>query len=207
MLCPTCGAALPKMPTRKTTCKSCRAPIYLKATPGNRTKRLMNETAALAAQAEWSAYEEHNKVLENLRTLQRTLSELRSIQEALSLTESAAVEVLAAAIAEDEGVSLHVRRMAHYLLAQACEDRGEPFQDHLWHANFFQLQELSRYAATKVEIMAAADACPSCRRLAGRVYTVRAALEAMPLPCVACTAPTTQRGIGYCRCMWVIGPD
>lgn len=51
--CPACGAALAKMPQRKTKCKGCGQFIYVGSRPADRTRRLMTEAQKVAAEAEW----------------------------------------------------------------------------------------------------------------------------------------------------------
>jgi rubredoxin len=54
--CPSCGVQLPKLPQRKTKCKSCGDFIYNKYTPDDRTPRLMNQAQADAAEAAWAKH-------------------------------------------------------------------------------------------------------------------------------------------------------
>lgn len=53
LACPYCGKPFPRIPSRKTKCPACKNPVYAKATPDDRTKRLMTETQAMAAEAVW----------------------------------------------------------------------------------------------------------------------------------------------------------
>ncbi len=54
--CPSCNAALPKMPQRKTKCKACGQFMFVKRTPDDRTPRLMSESEAMAADTLWENY-------------------------------------------------------------------------------------------------------------------------------------------------------
>lgn len=54
--CPSCKALLEKMPQRKTKCKGCGEFIFIKDTPRNQTKRLMNPVQAEAADRAWEKH-------------------------------------------------------------------------------------------------------------------------------------------------------
>lgn len=54
VLCPSCGIALPKEPTRKSKCPSCGEWIFVKSTPDDRAKRLMTAAQADEAEKMWA---------------------------------------------------------------------------------------------------------------------------------------------------------
>lgn len=60
LVCPSCGGHLSKMPQRKTKCSACGEFMYVKSTPDNREKRLMNQAQADAAEKAWAAHSENN---------------------------------------------------------------------------------------------------------------------------------------------------
>lgn len=53
-VCPTCGAQLDTMPQRKTRCLHCRSFMWVRCTPGNRTRRLMTEAQKVQADQQWN---------------------------------------------------------------------------------------------------------------------------------------------------------
>ena len=63
--CPSCKAPLAKMPQRKTKCKACGEFIFVKSTPDNREKRLMNQAQADAAEKAWAAHYENSNAASN----------------------------------------------------------------------------------------------------------------------------------------------
>lgn len=65
--CPSCSATLPKMPSRKTKCKSCGEFMFVKSTPGDRTKRLMTAPQADAAEKEWAVWSHEQEVAKSIR--------------------------------------------------------------------------------------------------------------------------------------------
>lgn len=60
--CPYCSALLPKVPTRKTKCPSCKKTIYLKYGPGEdkNAKRLMTEQQAIEIDKAWGVNYQEN---------------------------------------------------------------------------------------------------------------------------------------------------
>lgn len=54
--CPSCGAALAKMPQRKTRCKQCGEFMFIRSTPDDRTRRLMSAADAEAADDAWQKH-------------------------------------------------------------------------------------------------------------------------------------------------------
>lgn len=69
--------------------------------------------------------------------------------------------------------------------------------------------ELHRYKETevvsKVEILSAGlnISCDACNELDGRQFTIKEALETMPLPNLKCTYSWSSLEPGFCRCTYV----
>lgn len=57
-ICPSCKASLKSVPKRKTKCPHCNQYIFLKYSPSNPVKRLVNEDENMLIEEEW---EKHNK--------------------------------------------------------------------------------------------------------------------------------------------------
>ncbi|MGE5583082.1 MAG: TM2 domain-containing protein [Bacillota bacterium] len=76
--------------------------------------------------------------------------------------------------------------------------------DLLQRALKMQLLEYRRDGYTKKVRIAGSntDACPACRRLAGRIYTIDEALQTMPIPCKECSTNLTAEITGFCRCVY-----
>jgi hypothetical protein len=54
----------------------------------------------------------------------------------------------------------------------------------------------------KVIIDAIPNSCKECQKLNGNIYTIKEALEKMPIPCKECNHDNNEGGFGWCRCMW-----
>lgn len=205
--CPYCHHALAKMPQRRSMCKACKQLIYIKGTPSDRTKRLMTEAEAMAAEAEWGAYHAKAKAAENMRVIGLGTPDLEKAQRDYGLEPDEAAVVLATLVSEDPAADLLHRKIACDQLARDCEVQREPFQEHMRRAHFFDLHMLRLSGVRTVEIVAMDNACKACKRLDGRKYSVRAAIVQLPLPCPDCTTETIHGDPGYCRCSWKIGPE
>jgi hypothetical protein len=53
----------------------------------------------------------------------------------------------------------------------------------------------------RVEIECADDACPACKKMAGRKLKIEEAMSTMPLPCKGCSTKREEVE-GYCRCRY-----
>ena len=65
-ICPTCGGELKKIPQKKTKCPHCSAFIYLKYSPSNRNKRLVNDEENEKIEQEWQAHYSMQKIKDKL---------------------------------------------------------------------------------------------------------------------------------------------
>ena len=66
--CPYCAVALKKPPLRKKKCPACKQDIYVKATPDDRTKRLMTASEAQAAETAWAKHGYEQEVQRDITT-------------------------------------------------------------------------------------------------------------------------------------------
>jgi hypothetical protein len=65
----------------------------------------------------------------------------------------------------------------------------------------YNLKSFKDIGFEKVEVEVAKDACPVCRKMAGKKFSIAEAMETMPIPCHECgTEVDTVKG--YCRCRY-----
>jgi hypothetical protein len=65
----------------------------------------------------------------------------------------------------------------------------------------FNLKSFKDLGFEKVEIECAQDACPACRKMAGKRFLIDEAMDSMPVPCRECT--TEKDAVQcYCRCRY-----
>lgn len=62
----------------------------------------------------------------------------------------------------------------------------------------YENQEVCETLGCKLEILAGPDSCDICKKQEGKTYSIKEALEKMPIPHKDC-----NHKIGFCRCCWV----
>ena len=92
-------------------------------------------------------------------------------------------------------------KMAAFDRALAKFKRGEPHIEDLIEANRAELMALQERGTVKRVSVLTADSCPACMSLSGKVFTLKEALELMPLPVRSCGFALGKR-VGWCRCEW-----
>jgi hypothetical protein len=202
--CPYCGHDLQVMPQRKKKCPSCAQPIYFKSTPDNRSKRLMTEVQALAAEEEWHMYNARQKSISSLIPFGLTEQDIEKERACSPKSDSDAVVSLLTRLTK-ETKDLHKRKMALSLLAVYAEEEGIPFHNYLAEATRCELLRYKQQRVRKVEIITAGpgNACAECAVHAGKTFDIDDALRLMPLPCPTCTRTIAGTRPGFCRCGYV----
>lgn len=65
----------------------------------------------------------------------------------------------------------------------------------------YNLKSFKDMGFERVEIECAKDACPNCRKMAGKRFRIDEATETMPIPCHDCTTEVDAVK-GYCKCRY-----
>lgn len=65
----------------------------------------------------------------------------------------------------------------------------------------YNMKSFKDIGFTRVEVECDKDACPNCRKMAGKRFSIEEAMESMPLPCKDCTTEIDAVK-GYCRCRY-----
>ena len=65
----------------------------------------------------------------------------------------------------------------------------------------YNLKSFKDIGFERVEVECAKDACPVCRKMAGRKFKIEEAMESMPIPCHDCTTEVDAVK-GYCKCRY-----
>jgi len=65
----------------------------------------------------------------------------------------------------------------------------------------YNLKSFKDIGFEKVEVEVAKDACPTCRKMAGKRFRIEEAMETMPIPCHDCSTEVDAVK-GYCRCRY-----
>ncbi|MFA6599497.1 MAG: hypothetical protein WCU74_00595 [Candidatus Omnitrophota bacterium] len=87
---------------------------------------------------------------------------------------------------------------------QLCKEKKDFFPT-LQEAAKCQLRDFQRNGIKRVRIMdAGVNSCPACQKQGGKIYSIRAAMEGMFVPCKDCTFGLDQDAkVGWCRCEYV----
>jgi hypothetical protein len=93
--------------------------------------------------------------------------------------------------------------MIYYEMALFQNKRGKECFQLLQQAAKMRLNEYKQSGVKKVQVQTVGDSCPACRKLEGRVFTVKQALEKMPIPCKKCTFKLYDDQRGFCRCHYL----
>jgi hypothetical protein len=177
--CPYCSAALQKMPSRKTKCKSCGGFMSVKSTPADRTRRLMTADQAASAEAEWAVYSQGHE----LRKVLMWAGSIGVPQEQIARVQAAGL---------DAGSALDLlvapRAIAGDRHALACM-LSHPTDRRRWHLALVQ-HDLDHLRAKGYEMAVVRapqhehDPCHLCaQRDKSLIFTSASAPEVVPFQC------------------------
>lgn len=195
--CPTCSAPLHKVPQRKTKCKACGEFIYNKYTPDDRTRRLMTQAQADAAEAAWAWHSARAALLD--------LAQTHGIEEAraISALNAARGDLKQATRALFQQSAMRGDRDAVIEMMRSSdgEDRER------WKFLLIEL-DLAKLASRGIQSaqLSAGTAkdrlCPVCQALDQTVISVHAGARAvMPEECTC-----RDKGLLYASA-WIKRPD
>lgn len=162
--CPYCGFDLKIMPQRKKKCSNCSRSIYVKSTPGDRTKRLMTETNAVHVEKLWAEHQERQQTLTTLRFV--GLDERRLVQErerGAKSDKEAVVSILVSVAASTD--SLHTKQMAFHLLANATSSDNQLSLEYRVSAIKCELLRFRQSGVANVEVSSPGPWPPAARMI------------------------------------------
>jgi len=111
----------------------------------------------------------------------------------------AALELLKDRVIITEDIDLKLKMyhaIADLLSILGMKDDLQIIQEIVARVNLKSFKEMG---FERVEVECAEDACPACKKMAGKRMNIDEAMKSMPIPCYECT---TEKGAvqGYCRC-------
>jgi len=211
--CPTCGVVLSKMPGRKITCKACNNPIYKRTHPIDNVQILVNEHGKNTIE------QVYHEIAMNRRYIgiasnycsEKEIEQQRNILKTRFGSEPSARDIAWGALNNRllRESDLHMHKMITFALAQIAYENGEPFIHLLKQVSKY---ELLRYKQQFIDsgldsVKIAGGCCPACDADNGRVYTIKEALEIMPIPHSNCSYSYNNLRPGWCTCRWVASFD
>ena len=132
-VCPSCGAALKKVPQRKTKCPSCGGFIFVKYSPSNPQKRLVTQAEAEQIDAEWNAHHQAQAIQQAHGVGGSAYADLRAQMVAAFGEELADWNVEYVLLKQEYAAaeSRHARSFAAFRLAILFNKRGLEFRPYL----------------------------------------------------------------------------
>ncbi len=206
--CPSCQAVLLKCPQRKTKCRECGQPIYVKTLPTTRERVLATAAQAEAIEAEWAARSELASLESYLKDWHLSLDVFHrrlasgADNKPRDILWGMANESLQGLMRAGDFQGLKAR---YYDMALFVGREGHDPTYLLRAAHQAELQgylQLSVVRRVSVLTCGPDDACAACLELEGKEFSIEEALRLMPIPCPACTTDVVGTGIGFCRCLY-----
>lgn len=165
--CPSCDAALPKPPQRKARCKICLEFMFVRATPEDRTRRLMTAAQAEAADLAWQqrAEQEHAGRLAEARRIEYEKLEKMLNAEAMGVV-----------------LGVHVQQPAPWPPASEMlrlAALGHTVQEIAAATGFSTIIVKSKLQTGGID----PRVTPECELLGARLYRIEDAIRERPIPC------------------------
>lgn len=181
--CPYCDVALKKVPQRKARCPGCGQYIFVKSTPDNRSKRLMTEAEAAAAEEAWTQHHEDQQVWQFLRGLNLPLN-------AVELAKArAGNDQRAAALAVAGDLALRGDRDAVLICIQLStrEPERTAWRKLLHEMDLAKLKRQGVRMVQLVSLRQKRDLCGSCAALVGKIVPTDLAMAMIFPPDCYCS--------------------
>jgi len=190
--CPHCSTPLKPIPKRKKQCPSCGKDVYVRTDPFKRVKILVKQSDALS--------------IDVLATLGFTEKGYRTTEEELTrnfkgVTPSIS-DVVWSIITKNQLAAAkkgdwQQLKMLYWSQAKLLHDLGKDCFRLLQETAKCELHAYEAMGAKKVEILTPPKTtCSKCQSLNGKVFTIKEALEVMPIPVKDCE-------IGLCQCIYL----
>lgn len=198
-ICPYCQKVLEKKPQRKVKCAFCNQDIYVRSKQKIFSSDLLNKEDAIAV--DWL------KNLENYGIKDRDfISEKRELSKKFG-KEAQATDVIWGIFNELllKTKDLHSLKMIYHDMALFLNQQEKDCFKVLQQSVKMELMKFKNEGfVKKVSILTAGkDSCEACQRLGNKVFTIKEALEKMPIPCKECTHTLYDEKQGFCRCCYV----
>lgn len=190
-ICPNCRQELNKRPKRKSACPLCGETIFVKYTPRDPVKRLVDAARLAEIEVEWAAYHEE-------KARQRTDVEAAMFDIPPGLSNEEIVAGMKA-FAENPRREIHLRRLAASAVARASSGRERA----KWAANRYRLdlESFLEGGFTTVTLRGGGDPCSSCKALVGKVFSTAEAKAKHPVPNRKCYR---WKEHGDCCAFWAL---
>ena len=198
-ICPYCRVVLEQELQRKKKCPFCNNDIYVRSKQKIFSSTLLTKEDAIAV--DW---------LKNLENFGIKDNDFINKRIELSKTfgkEAKSTDVIWGLFNELilKTKDLNSLKMIYYEMALFLNKEGKDCFSVLQQSAKMELMKFKQEGfVKKVRILTAGeDSCEACRRLENKVFTIKEALEKMPIPCKDCTRKLYDEKRGFCRCCYV----
>jgi hypothetical protein len=194
-VCPYCGNVLDKKPKRKTKCPFCNNDIYVRSKQSIFASTLLIREDAIAI--------DELKNLENYGIKDKDfIKKRRELSKKLG-KEAGSTDVIWSLFNELKlkTKDLHTLSMIYYAMALFSNKEGKDSFTLLQQSAKMKLMDYKQRGVKKVKILTGGEeSCEVCRRLENKVFTIKEALETMPIPQKECTHKLYDKKRGFCKC-------
>ncbi len=185
--CPSCQHVLETMPKARRKCPACRAWIYLKRRPTEEHRQLVTAEEAQRIEGEWQAHYKKLVVEDRRRADQRWGDLNRQLVEAMKIGDWGSMKQL------------------YFEQAFQLWREGKSFFRAAQESRRSELRSYEQSGISEVDIFTCREeSCEACRVSEGKRFTIKQALEEMPIPLADCMSDIGEFGQkqGRCRCMY-----
>jgi len=202
--CPHCNGRLEKVPQRKTKCPACGNYIYVRTRPSDRQRILVTEDMAKQINSEWALIHERQEAERVLGYLGIDDNEYNRAEKELGrkFGKPPTPRDVVWGVLNDRLVTSLGRgdwgeaKMIYFEQALILHKEGRDFFRLLQEGKRCELRSYQSQGVKRVEVLA--GSCEKCKHLNGKVFTIKEALDTMPIPVKEC-----ENQNGWCRCDWL----
>ncbi len=210
-VCPYCAAEVTPLPSRKKKCPHCGESIIVRTHYKTKEKVLLTESQVVKFDKEKEKYYSVTSFLRGLGNFGIEKNEIDKLvlQQTQALIEKFGKDPSFADVAWGISNKLIMKYPdlasgIHFQQALFLHSEGkDPTKIRLLSFE----KDLKDYQKSEViegvEVITAREqSCEGCRKLEGKVFTIKEALEQEILPCKECAHDANEKGIGWCRCCY-----
>lgn len=208
VICPYCQKELTQIPQRKKKCPFCKNYIFAKHRPNSKIKELVTEEEAKRIEIEWNKIHSHNALIRDLEDYGFTENDFNRRKEEKikqmgkepingDVIWSLFIEKLQNVMKSNKFdlLSGMYYNMSRFLIKEG----RNPFET-LKQFQKMKLLDYQQQGLKKVEILWSGNGCEACGKLDTKKYSIKKALEEMPLPNKDCSMDVFETGFSWCRC-------
>jgi hypothetical protein len=184
---------------RKKKCPSCGKFIYVRTRPSDRKRILATEEDAKRIDDEWK----YKQILERFSVSQEEYQNTEKVLTKKFKTAPSQRDIIWTILnnrllSAMKKTSWQQMKMLYFEQALFLKDEGKnPFKV-LQESKRCELRGYQSFGVKKVQILSSGSSCDKCKTLNGKIFTIKEALETMPIPIDNC-----DNLYRYCRCVYL----